>query len=100
MHRSYEQTNAPIRVYWYSDRIEISSPGGPFGLVNIENFGEPGVADYRNPNLAEALRVLGFVQRFGMGIPIARKELAKNGNPPFEFSVTQQFVRVTTRIRM
>ena len=99
MHRSYEQTNAPIRVYWYSDRIEISSPGGPFGLVNIENFGEPGVADYRNPNLAEALRVLGFVQRFGMGIPIARKELAKNGNPPFEFSVTQQFVRVILRPR-
>lgn len=98
MHRSYELTNAPIRVYWYSDRIEIISPGGPFGLVNIENFGEPGVADYRNPNLAEALRVLGLVQRFGMGIPTARRELAKNGNPPLEFAVTQQFVRMIVRL--
>jgi len=38
-------------------------------------------------NLAEALRVLGFVQRFGFGIPTARRELEKNGNPPLEFEV-------------
>ncbi len=47
-----------------------------------ENFGRPGVTDYRNPLLAEAMKVLGYVQRFGMGIPLARKELQKNGNPP------------------
>jgi ATP-dependent DNA helicase RecG len=28
MHRSYEATNAPVRVYWFDDRIEIQSPGG------------------------------------------------------------------------
>lgn len=73
MHRSYEATNAPVRVYWFDDRIEIHNPGGPFGSVTVENFGQPGVTDYRNPNLAEALRALGFVQRFGAGIAIARK---------------------------
>jgi|AATN01.1.fsa_nt_gi ATP-dependent DNA helicase RecG len=73
MHRSYEATNAPVRVYWFDDRIEIHSPGGPFGSVTVENFGQPGVTDYRNPNLAEALRALGYVQRFGAGIAIARK---------------------------
>lgn len=77
MHRSYEATNAPVRVYWFDDRIEIHNPGGPFGSVTPENFGQPGVADYRNPNLAEALRALGFVQRFGAGIAIARKALGK-----------------------
>ncbi|MBF0256177.1 MAG: putative DNA binding domain-containing protein, partial [Gammaproteobacteria bacterium] len=71
MHRSYETTNAPIRVYWYDDRIEITSPGGPYGSVTLENFGQPGIADYRNPNLAEAMRALGWVQRFGAGIGIA-----------------------------
>lgn len=75
MHRSYEATNSPVRVYWFEDRIEIHNPGGPFGAVTPENFGQPGVADYRNPNLAEALRALGYVQRFGAGIPIARKAL-------------------------
>lgn len=77
MHRSYENTHAPIRVYWYDDRIEITSPGGPYGSVTLENFGQPGMADYRNPNLAEAMRALGLVQRFGVGIGIARKALGK-----------------------
>jgi len=75
MHRSYEATNTPVRVYWFDDRIEIHNPGGPFGSVTPENFGQPGITDYRNPNLAEALRALGYVQRFGAGIAIARKEL-------------------------
>lgn len=75
MHRSYEASNAPVRVYWFDDRIEIHNPGGPFGAVTPENFGQPGVTDYRNPNLAEALRALGYVQRFGAGLAIARKSL-------------------------
>ncbi|MFN0070301.1 MAG: ATP-binding protein, partial [Chloroflexota bacterium] len=81
MHRTYEGTNSPIRVTWYDDRIEVTSPGGPYGLVTKENFGNPGVSDYRNPNLAEALKVLGFVQRYGVGIPTARRALQQNGNP-------------------
>ncbi len=88
MHRSYEATNAPVRVYWFDDRIEIHNPGGPFGSVTPENFGQPGVTDYRNPNLAEALRALGFVQRFGAGIVIARKALGER----LRFEVQPGFV--------
>jgi ATP-dependent DNA helicase RecG len=50
-----------------------------------ENFGRAGVNDYRNPNLAEAMRHLGYAQHFGVGIQIARETLARNGNPPIEF---------------
>jgi ATP-dependent DNA helicase RecG len=92
MHRSHEGTNAPVRVTWFSDRIEILSPGGPYGSVTPENFGRPGLTDYRNPHLAEAMKVLGFVQRFGVGIATARKELDRNGNPPPEFAVDPSFV--------
>jgi ATP-dependent DNA helicase RecG len=88
MHRSYEATNAPVRVYWFDDRIEIHNPGGPFGSVTPENFGQPGVTDYRNPNLAEALRALGYVQRFGAGIAIARKALGER----LRFEVQPGFV--------
>ena len=87
MHRSYEGTNAPVRIYWYRDRIEIISPGGPYGNVTKKNFGRPGVNDYRNPNLAEAMRHLGYAQHFGVGIQIAREALARNGNPPPEFQI-------------
>ena len=82
MHRAYESTNAPIRVTWFNDRIEIQNPGGPFGQVTKSNFGKPGVTDYRNPHLAEAMKVLGYVQRFGVGIQLAQEALRKNGNPP------------------
>ncbi len=97
LHRTYEGTNAPVRVYWFDDRIEIVSPGGPFGEVTPENFGTPGLTDYRNPNLAEAMRVLGLVQHYGVGIPTARRELERNGNPPPEFRVDQHHVLAVVR---
>lgn len=97
MHRTYEATNAPVRVYWYDDRIEVTNPGGPFGAVSVENFGQPGIADYRNPNLAEAMRVLGFVQRFGAGLAIARRELQNNGSPPAEFIIQPTHVGVVVK---
>jgi ATP-dependent DNA helicase RecG len=87
MHRTYEGTNAPVRMFWFTDRIEIMNPGGPYGAVTRENFGKPGVTDYRNPHLAEAMKVMGFVQRFGIGIQTAQAELQKNGNPPLEYQV-------------
>jgi ATP-dependent DNA helicase RecG len=99
MHRTYEATNAPIRVTWFSDRVEIQSPGGPFGQVSAENFGEPGVTDYRNPNLSDSLRVLGFVQRFGIGIATARRDLEMNGNPGLSFVVDRHFVTAIIRSR-
>jgi ATP-dependent DNA helicase RecG len=97
LHRNYQGTNAPVRIYWFSDRIEIHSPGGPFGQVTQQNFGQAGITDYRNPHLAEVIKNLGYVQRFGMGIQIARKELEKNGNPPPEFNVEDANVLVIVR---
>ncbi len=84
---------------WFSDRIEMLSPGGPFGQVTRDNFGKPGVTDYRNPHLAEAMKNLGYVQRFGMGIPLAEKEMRQNANPPLEFEVQETQVLVTLRRR-
>lgn len=95
MHRTYEGTNAPVRVLWFSDRIEVVSPGGPFGQVTIENFGKPGITDYRNLYLAEVLYRLGYVQRFGAGIATARDAMEKNGNPPPAFQATPTHVQVT-----
>ncbi len=97
LHRNYEGTNAPVRVYWFDDRVEILSPGGPVGQVTPENFGAPGVTEYRNPHLAEAMSVLGFVQRFGIGIKIIRDSMARNGNPPPEFQPESNWVRVTLK---
>ena len=97
LHRIYDGTNAPILIYWFSDRIEIHNPGGPYGRINQNNFGEPGLTDYRNPHLAEAMKSLNYVQRFGLGIALARKTLENNGNPPPEFKVNSHNILVTLR---
>lgn len=97
LHRTYESTNAPVRVYWFNDRIEINSPGGPYGNVTIENFGNPGITDYRNPNIGDVLKTFGFIQAFGRGIATARKEMEKNGNPAPEFETNQSTVVGTLR---
>ena len=97
LHRTYEGTNTPVRVSWFDDRIEVFSPGGPFGTVTVENFGEPYLTDYRNPNLAEAMRALGLVQRFGAGLAMTRAVLRQNGNPEPEFTVAATHVLVTLR---
>lgn len=92
LHRTYESTNAPVRIYWFNNRIEIISPGGPYGNVTVENFGQPGITDYRNPNIGDVLKTFGYIQAFGRGIAIARGELEKNGNPELEFEVNQSTV--------
>ena len=97
MHRSYEGNNAPVRVHWYDNHIEIISPGGVFGSVTVDNFGQPGITAYRNPNLAEAMRNLGFVQRYGIGIPLAKRLLREAGHPEMEFHADMNNVLVNIR---
>ncbi len=99
IHRNYETSNAPVQWYWFNDRIEIHNPGGLFGRATPENFGRPGGNDYRNPAIASALHHMGFVQRFGLGIPLARKECLANGNPAPEFTFGPSSLAVTVRVR-
>lgn len=95
MHRDY-QGNAPVRIYQFSDWIEIQNHGALYGRARPENF--PNINDYRNPVLAEAMRVLGYVNAYNLGIAEVQKRLAANGNPPaeFDFSLITAF-RVVVR---
>lgn len=97
MHRTYENTHAPVRITWFDDRIEIQNPGGPFSVVTRENFARPGFTDYRNPNLAEAMKVLGYVQRFGVGIQTAQHLLREAHHTEAEFMVEQMHVLATIK---
>jgi ATP-dependent DNA helicase RecG len=84
MHRSYD-SNTPIRFYVFADHVEIQSPGGLYGEATRANF--PHQNSYRNPVIAEAMKALGYVNRFGYGIERAQALLRQNCNPPaaFEF---------------
>ena len=85
LHPDYE-TNAPSRFYEFDNRIEIQNPGNLYGKARSENF--PNVNDYRNPVIAEAMKILGFVNRFSRGIARVQKELTANGNGEAIFDLT------------
>ena len=97
IHRDYQIGNAPIKFYDYDgSRIEISNPGGLYGQATPENF--PHVSDYRNPLLAEAMKVMGFVNKFNRGVAKVKSEMAANGNPAPIFDVNKRTeFRVTLR---
>jgi ATP-dependent DNA helicase RecG len=94
VHRNYE-SNTPVRFSVFSDRVEVASPGGLYGEVTRANFGDQ--SSYRNPVLAEALKTLGFVNRFGYGIRRAERALAENGNQPLEITITDSTVLIIIR---
>lgn len=96
MHRNYEGSNSPVRIYWYNDRVEIQSPGGLYGTVTAQNIFE-GVTDYRNPLVAEIMHNLGYAQRFGLGVRLAQDALSENGNPGANFDFRPGHVGVTVR---
>lgn len=83
-HRDYEG-NGPVQFYQYDDRLEILNPGGLYGKATPENF--PYVNDYRNGVIAEAMKVLGFVNRYSRGVQAVQEELKANGNPEAEFQL-------------
>ncbi len=96
IHRDYKSSN-PSRIFWFNDRIEIHSPGAPYGEVTKHNFGQPGITAYRNPTITETMKNLGFVERFGFGISQAKKALKDNGNPEPIFKINGSFILVTIK---
>jgi ATP-dependent DNA helicase RecG len=97
IHRDYQIGNAPIKFYDYNGhQLEISNPGGLYGQATADNF--PYVNDYRNPLLAEAMKVMGYVNKFNRGIAKVKAEMEINGNPPPIFDVNKRTeFRVTLR---
>ena len=96
MHRNY-QSNTPIRFYWYADHIAIDNPGGLYGEAATGVFPERN--DYRNPIIAEAMRALGYVNRYGQGVLRAQKALQDNGNPPADIKSDKDWFSVCISAR-
>lgn len=67
VHRTWD-VDSRVRVSLFSDRVEISSPGGlPTGLSE-EEYLAGRVSVLRNPVLAETFFRLGLIEKFGTGV--------------------------------
>ncbi len=86
VHRDYFEKGANVMIEIFDDRVDITSPGGlPKGL-NVEDFGK--VSLLRNPNIANLMQRIDYIEKMGTGVMRMQKLLAEAGLEPlkYEFS--------------
>lgn len=82
IHRDYSHftEGTPIQIDFFTDRMEIHSPGGLYGRMTVEDLGTA-KPDLRNPTLATMSEFLLNTKNRYSGIPTIRREMAKAGLP-------------------
>ncbi|MEW5872475.1 MAG: ATP-binding protein [Chloroflexota bacterium] len=92
-HRDYNMQGDNIHLYIFSDRIEIHSPGGLPGPMNLDNLLEARFS--RNAVIMQVLSDLGFVERLGYGLNRVVDVVRTHGLPAPRFEEAAGSFRVT-----
>ena len=86
IHRDYSiySEGTPIQIDFFTDRLEIHSPGGLYGRMSVEQLGitRP---DLRNPALAVMAETLTSAENRYSGIPTMRRAMREYGLPEPKF---------------
>ncbi len=82
-HRDYRITGRGIEIRMYTDRMEITSPGGLPAHITLENLVEEHYS--RNPRLVNGLYQWGYIEELGLGIDRMIEDMVKAGHPPPRF---------------
>ena len=82
VHRDYSMhtEGMPIQLVMYTNRIEITNPGGLYGRLTIDQLGNA-QPDTRNPVLVTAMETLGKTENRYSGIPTIRFAMENRGLP-------------------
>lgn len=91
-HRDYVE-RVPIQLKLYDDRLVIGNPGGLLPGLSVAQL--EGKHKTRNPLLADWLHVLGYVERFGIGILRMREAMQQAGLPAPIFVSRPDWFEVT-----
>ena len=96
VHRDYSihTEGMPIQMQIFSDRIEITNPGGLYGRISVDQLGKT-QPDTRNPVLATALELLKITENRYSGIPTVRREMSEAGLPAPRFENLRGTFKVT-----
>jgi len=94
VHRDYSRTGESIRVFYYSDRVEIHSPGLLLPGITVEQMQKGEVTSkLRNLTLATLLRdIPGYMERIGSGVRFMLDETKRMGLPTPQFREANEFV--------
>ena len=86
MHRDWFMDGANVFVELYTDRIEVSSPGGLPKGMKLSDLGKKSIR--RNGLIADLLHRIDFIEKAGTGIKRIRDEAKAQGCPEPTFEET------------
>jgi ATP-dependent DNA helicase RecG len=92
-HRDYSVRGEGIRVFMFSNRMEVYSPGRLPGHVTLENLKDERYS--RNEAIVAILSDMGYIERLGYGIDRMYTTMAEAGLPPPIFEETAAGFKVT-----
>jgi ATP-dependent DNA helicase RecG len=96
IHRDYSvhTETAPIRIAFFTDRLEVENPGGLYGRLTLDSLGKV-IGDIRNPAIAAALEIMIASENRYSGIPTIRREMEAAGLPEPVFESVRGTFKVT-----
>jgi ATP-dependent DNA helicase RecG len=92
-HRDYSIRGDGVRLFMFSNRMEVASPGGLPGPITVDNMQDERFS--RNHTIIQVLADMGFVERMGYGIDRVIFLMREQGLPRPSFEETAGGFRVT-----
>ena len=82
-HRDYRLSGRSIEIRMYTDRLEITSPGGLPAHITLDNIVEEHYS--RNPRIVNGLYQWGYIEELGLGIDRMFEDMLRDGHQPPRF---------------
>lgn len=96
-HRDYRMNGRSIEIRMYTDRLEITSPGGLPAHITLDNIVDEHYS--RNPRLVNGLYQWGYIEELGLGIDRMIEDMVALGHEPPRFEAKSHRFTVTLRNR-
>jgi ATP-dependent DNA helicase RecG len=82
-HRDYRLTGRSIEIRMYTDRLEVTSPGGLPAHITVDNIVEEHYS--RNPRIVNGLFQWGHIEELGLGVDRMIEDMVSAGHLPPKF---------------
>jgi ATP-dependent DNA helicase RecG len=91
-HRDYRLTGRSIEFRMYTDRLEITSPGGLPAHITLDNIVEEHYS--RNPRIVNGLFQWGYIEELGLGVDRTIEDMVQAGHQPPRFEARSHLFSV------